>query len=207
MTIDQLHKHLTAHTPTLMDVKARYAVLVPLVELANGPHLLFETRAAALRFQPREVCFPGGRMEPGENSVDCALRETREELGIPSECIHVLGELDFLCHRSGFAVFPVLARLDVQALQQLVLNPDEVDDIFLVPLSSLFSLTPEEYSFALIPAPAEDFPYESIGIPKDYPWPNGIEAGPIYSWQDKAIWGITGRITRHLLSLLNQEGT
>lgn len=205
MTIDQLQQALTRRTPGPMDATARYAVLVPLVELEGGLHLLYEVRAAALRRQPGEVCFPGGRMEGSETAAECALRETWEELSIPQSAIRILGPLDFLCHRSGFVMYPILAAVDAQATQQLAPNPAEVEDTFLVPLSSLSQMTPEQYRYELIPAPGEEFPYERIGIPKDYRWQHGVETGPIYPWQGKTIWGLTGRITRHVLALLDEE--
>ena len=38
---------------------------------------------------------PGGRIEPGESSVEAALRETREEVGIEALCPQLRGELHF----------------------------------------------------------------------------------------------------------------
>lgn len=206
MTIRQLQDKLNQRSAAPMDPTARYAVLVPLLEQAGELHLLYEVRAAALRHQPGEVCFPGGRMEGGETAQECALRETWEELSIPKRAIQVLGPLDFICHRSGFVMYPILAIVDADAAKNLVPNPAEVDSTFLVPLSALRAMPPEEYRYELLPIPEENFPYERIGIPRDYPWQRGVETGPIYPWQDKAIWGLTGRITRHVLSLLNEEG-
>ena len=65
-------------------------------------------------------------------------------------------------------------------------------------------MPPEQYRYQLVPAPGDDFPYERIGIPRDYPWQAGVESGPIYPWQGKAVWGLTGRITRHVLELLKE---
>lgn len=206
MTITQLQALLNSHSPAPMDATANYAVLVPLVDLEGELHLLYEVRAAALRHQPGEVCFPGGRMEGGETAQECALRETWEELSLPSSAIQVLGPLDFICHRSGFIMYPILAAVDADAAKNLIPNPAEVDSTFLVPLSALRAMPTEEYRYELLPIPGEDFPYERIGIPRDYPWQHGVETGPIYPWRDKAIWGLTGRITRHVLSLLNEEG-
>ena len=45
----------------------------------------------------------------------------------------------------------------------------------------------------------EDFPYELIGFPQGYPWRKGRASVPIYRWQGHVIWGLTGRIVRHLL--------
>ena len=38
---------------------------------------------------------PGGRIEPGETSLEAAVRETREELGIEALCPKLRGELHF----------------------------------------------------------------------------------------------------------------
>lgn len=204
MTVDQLHKALKERTPAPMNTTHRCAVLVPLVEREGELHLLYELRAANLRAQPGEVCFPGGSMEPGESTVDCALRETWEEVGIPAQNIRVLGALDFICHRSGFVLYPILAQVEEQALTNMTINPAEVDEVFTIPLSALRAMPIEEYRYALIPAPGADFPYERLGIPEDYPWRTGSESFHAYYWQGKTIWGLTGRITRHLLNLLDE---
>lgn len=206
MTVDQLNKLLAQRIPGPMNATARYAILVPLVEQAGELHLLYEVRAATLRRQPGEVCFPGGRIEKDESAQECALRETWEELSIPPSAIRLLGPLDFICHRSGFVMYPILAVIDGQAVKNLVPNPDEVDTTFLVPLSALHSMSPEQYRYELIPNPGQDFPYERVGISRDYCWQSGVESGFIYPWQDKTIWGLTARITRHVLSLLDEDG-
>lgn len=204
MTIEQLHHLLSARTPAPMDTTRRFAVLVPLVEREDGLHLLYELRAASLRTQPQEVCFPGGGMEPGESPVDCALRETREELGIQPHQVQVLGPLDFICHRSGFVLYPILGRVEESVLDHLTINPQEVDRVFTIPLSALGRMPAQEYRYDLHPVLPADFPYAALGITPDYPWRVGEESGPIYPWQDTAVWGMTGRITRHVLNLLEE---
>lgn len=96
MTIQDFQDRLCGYRPTLQQARAEFAVLVPLIERPDGLHLLYEVRAQNLRHHAAEVCFPGGRMEPGETPVQCALRETWEELAIAPEDVTVLGELDFL---------------------------------------------------------------------------------------------------------------
>ena len=83
MTAEEFRTRWTGHVPKVQDVTGEYAVLVPLVERPEGLCLLYEVRADTLGRQPGEVCFPGGQLEPGEDAVSCALRETWEELGIP----------------------------------------------------------------------------------------------------------------------------
>lgn len=200
-----LSRLLEGRTPGLMDATGRYAVLVPLVEREDGWYLLYEVRARSMRRQPGEVCFPGGRIEE-ESPEACALRETEEELSIPSSAVRILGRLDFIAHRANFIMYPILALVDARAVEHMTLNPGEVDETFQVPVRHLLETEPLEYSYQLIPQPAEGFPYELIGIPRDYRWQPGGENVPVYPWEGRAIWGLTGRITRHLVALLREMG-
>lgn len=202
MDLKGLEALLKDRTPGLMDSKRAYAVLVPLVEQNGELCLLYEVRARTLRRQPGEVCFPGGLMEKGETPEDCALRETWEELAIPDRCVRLLGRLDFIAHRANFLMQPVLGVVDSSALDRMAPSPAEVEEVFFVPLSHLLRTPPIEYTYELVPTPAENFPYEIIGIPKNYRWQNGRENVPVYPWEGRAIWGLTGRITRNLISLL-----
>lgn len=197
-----LEQAMRNRTPGLMGSNRSYAVLVPLVARDEGYDVLYEVRARTLHRQPGEVCFPGGRMEPGETPEECALRETWEELGIPPQSVRLLGRLDFIAHRANFLMWPILGVVDGGALSpRLRPNPAEVEEFFLVPLSHLLDAAPLEYEYDLIPTPAENFPYELIGIPRDYKWQHGKENVPVYPWQGRAIWGLTGRITRNLIQL------
>ena len=201
MDLANLERTLQARTPGLMDARRSYAVLAPLVEREGGLSLLLVVRAGSLRRQPGEVCFPGGRMEEGESPEECALRETWEELAIPPERVRLLGRLDFIAHRASFLMQPVLGVVEEKALEGMVPSPTEVESVFLVPLSHLLETEPIEYDYDLVPTPAERFPYELIGIPRDYKWQLGHENVPVYLWQGRAIWGLTGRITRNLVRI------
>ena len=202
MELDEIRDKISRRTPGLMDCRRFFAVLVPLVKKGEEWYLLYEVRSRTMHSQPGEVCFPGGRMEPGEDAEQCALRETWEELGIPARQIRLLGRLDFIAHRANFLMQPVLAVVEEGALEQMRLNPAEVEETFLVPLSHLMEHPPREYEYPLVPSPGENFPYELVGIPRDYPWRTGRENVPVYPWGEHPIWGLTARITRHLVGLL-----
>ena len=193
---------LAGRAPGLMDSRGKFAVLVPLIEREDGLYLLYEVRCRTMRRQPGEVCFPGGELEGEESVVDCALRETREELGISPDEVDVLGELDFIALRNGATMHPVLGIVNAAALDRLTLSPDEVAETFLVPVSYLRENPPMEFACELRPEPPADFPYEAFGIPRDYRWIPGKETVPFYFWEDRVIWGLTGRTTKHLLALL-----
>ena len=202
MELEVLQKKFASHTPGLMDCRRFFAVLVPVVQKKDGVYLLYEVRARTMHTQPGEVCFPGGKMEPGESPEQCALRETWEELGIPEEKVQILGRLDFIAHQANFLMQPVLAVVKEEALESMRLSPNEVDEIFLVPLSYLMETEPREYEYPLLPSPGEDFPYELVGISRDYSWRIGRENFPVYLWEGHPIWGLTARITRHLVRVL-----
>ena len=80
---ETLRRRLAEHTPRTvwLERERSMAVLLPLAEGPEGWQVLFEVRAAGIS-QPGEVCFPGGRIEPGETPEEAALRECREELDI-----------------------------------------------------------------------------------------------------------------------------
>lgn len=187
----------TGHVPEIQDIRARYAVLVPLVERPEGLSLLYEVRSEQLGRQPGEVCFPGGKMEAGETPVDCALRETWEELAIPPQAVEVVAELDLVTHQGGFVLHPILGVVDPEAT--IVPSPAEVKETFTVPVDWLLEHPPAVYTYDLLPQVGEDFPYERIGFPQGYRWRGGKVTVPVYDWPGHPIWGLTGRITRRLL--------
>lgn len=115
------------------------AVLVPII-LAQGSHptVLLTRRTAHLHDHAGQISFPGGRVDPGDTSrIDTALRETREEVGIPAERIDVIGQLPEYLTGTGYAVTPVVGLLDSPL--HLQVDPFEVADVFEVPLSFLMN--------------------------------------------------------------------
>ena len=190
-------RRFARHVPGLLGAKQEYAVLIPLLEGADGVRLLFEVRSASIR-QSGEVCFPGGRMEAGETDAACALRETEEELSIPRETVRVIGRTDFLCSQRGFLLRPVLGRVSEQGMSALRPAPAEVAEAFTVPLRFFRETEPAVYAYDLAPLPPPDFPYAAVGIPEEYPWARGRVEVPVWLWQGRAIWGMTARIVRAL---------
>ena len=199
--LEALRRRYGGHQPGLLGARHSYAVLCPLVERPDGLHLLFEVRARNLS-QGGEVCFPGGRMEAGGTPAQCALRETEEELSIPAAEGPLLGTPDFICNQMGFLLRPVLGLVSPAGFAALRPSPAEVAEAFTAPLSFFAETAPEPWRYELVPQVPEDFPYESVGIPRDYAWNHGWVDVPVWYWQGHAVWGMTARLVRDLIKSL-----
>ncbi|GAD88752.1 hypothetical protein VHA01S_009_00390 [Vibrio halioticoli NBRC 102217] len=120
------------------DVLRPAAVLIGLVERRNGLHVVFTKRAAHLKHHPGQVSFPGGKYESSDKLLlNTAVRETTEEVGIPSHMIEIIGTLPSLPTISQFAVTPYLAWID--SSYQPKIDANEVAEVFEVPADFLFS--------------------------------------------------------------------
>lgn len=206
ITLDNIESVFKGRSPRAMGIHRFFSVLVPLVQKKEGLFLLYEVRAEHMKRQPGEVCFPGGQLEQGESRRECAVRETVEELGIKREDIKIISPLDTLYTYSNFTMFPFLGTIEEEALERLACNPDEVKEIFLVPVDYILKTEPEVYRMKVSPEVGEDFPYEKIKFPEGYKWRTGISEVPVYEYRDRIIWGLTGRITRSFAHILkNQE--
>lgn len=113
------------------------AVLVPLVERGEDMTVLLTQRASQLKNHAGQISFPGGRIEPDDAGPrEAALREAREEIGLEERFVSVVGYLADHILLSGFRVTPVVAF--VQPGFELVIDSEEVEDTFEVPLSHVF---------------------------------------------------------------------
>jgi len=114
------------------------SVLVPLVQREHGMSVILTQRAEHLPTHKGQVAFPGGKLEPFDtDAVDCALRETEEEIGLTRDVVNVVGKLDPYLTSTGFAVTPIVGIIK----QKFELTPDprEVDAVFEVPFDVLMS--------------------------------------------------------------------
>jgi len=146
------------------------AVLVPLVNRAEGLQVLLTQRSADLPHHPGQISFPGGRVEPADPSLAAAaLREAQEEVGLPHDRVAILGELATYETVTGFRVTPVVAW--VEPPFELKPDPVEVADVFEVPLAHLMDPANQQRHFRMLGEMRRDY----WAIP----------------YQERFIWGAT----------------
>lgn len=176
-----------------------YGVLIPFVQTKDGLSVLFEVRSHDLRHQPGEISFPGGAVEVGENAEDAARRETTEELLISDELIDVFGPNDILIAPGGRRLDSFIGRLNAY---EGTFSRDEVDHVFLVPLSDLRAMEPEVYTNHTHMEPDPSFPLHEVSKDGSYQWLTGTYQILIYRWHEYRIWGMTARLLQSALELI-----
>ncbi len=152
------------------------AVLVPVIE-RDEPTVLLTTRTRQLASHAGQIAFPGGKIDPNDESpVAAAVREAEEEIGLMPQQVEPLGYLDLYLTFSGFRILPTVARVDPDF--SLALNPREVTEAFEVPLD-----------FLMNPVNHKRSSHDWKGIRREY------YAMP---FENRCIWGITAGILRNL---------
>jgi 8-oxo-dGTP pyrophosphatase MutT (NUDIX family) len=112
------------------------AVLVPMVDRPQGLTVLFTRRTDHLHAHAGQISFPGGGAEEGDASPEAtALRETREEIGLDSGHVEILGRLPEYRTVTGYRVMPVVGL--VRPPFDLAPDDFEVAEVFEVPLAFL----------------------------------------------------------------------
>lgn len=115
--------------------RRRAAVAIVLSPTEEGPAWLLTRRALHMRRGAGNYALPGGNLEPGEDAIDAALRETEEELGVRLEREAALGLLDDFVTLGGHVVTPVVAWSPDPLT--ITPNPEEVHDAWFVPVADL----------------------------------------------------------------------
>ncbi len=163
---------------------ARAAVLVPLV-MRESLSLLLTERGQHLSSHSGQIAFPGGRCDDTDrDAVHTALREAEEEVGLAAAHVEVLGTLPVYTTGSAYVVTPVVAL--VRPGFELRPNPDEVADVFEVPLAFLMD-------------PANHRRHQAVfeGVERQWlsmPWSGACG--------ERYIWGATAGMLRNLYRFL-----
>jgi coenzyme A diphosphatase NUDT7 len=206
MKIERLTEKLSRRTPSILGSEqfVKYAILLPLVEKDDDIHVLFEIRSLELRRQPGEVCFPGGKIDDDDkNEQYAAIRETSEELGLHESSITNVIPLDFMVSPFGTIIYPYVGV--IKTPDQIKCNTSEVGEIFTIPLSKLQKEKPAIHQIHFKVEPDEDFPFDLIIGGENYNWQLRKMDEYFYTYEGRVIWGLTARILKHFLDLLDEE--
>src|SRR5918992_1762727 len=117
----------------------RAAVLVPIIVGGEDARVVYTVRKNHLADHAGQISFPGGSIEARDRSLlETALREAEEEIDLSPELVEVVGELEEMyIPPSNFRVSPFVGLLPPGA--EMVIAPDEVEEIFTVSLDELMS--------------------------------------------------------------------
>lgn len=193
------------------------AVLVPLITIGGELHLLFEKRSAFVP-QKHEICFPGGAHDSTDTDFrHTAIRETVEELGILETQIEIIGSLHTFVAPMGAIIEPYVGILHIERLDDLTINPDEVESVFTLPLSYFQQTEPDVHHVRVEMQPFYQdestgekivlLPSQELGLPETYHKPWGRKQHDVYFFNtDKGlVWGLTATMIMEFKKYLNQE--
>lgn len=164
------------------DIIRPAAVMVGLTDRAE-PGVLFTHRPAGMRQHAGQVAFPGGKLDPDEDAIAAALRETHEELGINPSNISIIGATDRFLTGTGYDITPVLGVM--QPDLPIIPNPHEVSGWFEAPLRYILDPANRIRKRALFQ-----------GVVRDY---------TEIVWEGHRIWGVTAAIIDNLAERLAWE--
>jgi 8-oxo-dGTP pyrophosphatase MutT (NUDIX family) len=151
------------------------AVLIALTDRTE-PGVILTLRREHMRTHAGQVAFPGGRLDPGENTTQAALREAREEILLDPAHVELVGTIDRYRTVTGYVVTPVLGVIPAD----LPLEPHEheVADWFEVPLGYLLDPANQQRRSALFQGATRHY-YEIV-------------------WNERRIWGATAAMIVNL---------
>lgn len=152
--------------------------------LSWGWDVLLTVRLPTLQHHAGQVAFPGGVIEKNQNEspLECALRESQEEINLPADQCEVVGYSELYRVKSGFRIQPILAKSATPL--QVSANPQEVAEIFYLP-------------------------WQHLADPRQWRIEHCIRLGKPHSWfalnyQQYKIWGASAAILHLCLVKLAQ---
>ena len=184
-TLRDLKSPLSASWLAFLNKKnTESAVLVPIQVIDSKLHLIFTKRNENLKSHAGQICFPGGRIDNSDKSIEaCALRESYEEINIQQHQVKVLGKLDSFITGTGFQISPIVGMVDSE--YELQIKSKEVEKVFSAPLD--FFLEKKNQKEKIIMRHETQFRiYE-------------------FYFEDLIIWGATASIIMNLIEVIQTK--
>lgn len=157
-------------------------MLVAIFGWPERPGLVLTERRHDMRRHAGEISFPGGRADPGEGLVECALREASEEIGLDPEAVDVVGALPPTSTVvTSYRVLPVVGLIPSGLAHRL--SPREVERVVELSLEEL------RRGYGMRRLIRRGVPFRT----------------PTYEVEDTFIWGATARMLQMLLERLDSQ--
>jgi 8-oxo-dGTP pyrophosphatase MutT (NUDIX family) len=151
------------------------AVLIAITD-RDEPGIVLTVRREHLRTHAGQVAFPGGRVDPGEDPINAAMREAHEELLLDPGAVELIGSIETYRTVTGYVVTPVIGVIP----PDLPLTPHEheVADWFEAPLDYVLDARNQRLRSALFQGQTRHY-YEIV-------------------WNERRIWGATAAMIVNL---------
>lgn len=158
----------------------RAAVAILLQETPGGLSLLMIRRAVHEKDRwSGQMGFPGGKQDAEDTSIEqTALRELREELGVHTSSLRLLGRLSDINARSQHTL-----------IQPMVITP------FVYAVIGEISITPNYEVADVVWIPQAHFNHENRKTLTAY-----NRSLPCYYYRDKCVWGLSLMMIDELFS-------
>jgi len=158
------------------------AVLMPIFSIAGEAHVLFTKRTDQVETHKGQFSFPGGIKDPQDRSLlATALRECREEIGMDTNSVEILGQLDDITTSAA----------------PIVITPF----VGVIPYPHPFRLNPGEVE-RLLEVPLEFFLRES-SVRVEWASRRGrVKPAYYYDYGGDVIWGATAWIVRNFIEVV-----
>lgn len=175
-----LNRRLSAKPDELKRIK-HSSVLLLLFKDNNELNACLIKRPAHMKHHAGQIALPGGQIEKGETALETALRETREEIGITSDQVEILGSLsEIYVQVSRFQILPFVGWTDKKP--EFDINKNEVERTISFPVETLKNIIEE--------AEIETF--------------TGKLKVPCFKFENEIIWGATAMILAEFYDTIHQ---
>jgi 8-oxo-dGTP pyrophosphatase MutT (NUDIX family) len=184
--LDEIQRALMSYSPAYIDEESlpRAAVLLPLYDSGGDLHVLFTVRSELVEHHKGQISFPGGAHDATDPDLRfTAVRETFEEIGVATDHVEVIGQLDEMITVSNFLVRPFVGLITEPGPYPFAHSEIEVAEILEVPLGHLR----DEANVVVEPRV-----YQGREI-----------MAYSYRFRHHLIWGATARILHQFLGLLD----
>jgi len=151
------------------------AVLIAVTDRPE-PGVILTVRREHMRTHAGQIAFPGGRLDPGEDTVEAALREAQEEIGLDPAKVDVIRELDPYRTVTSYIITPVVGVVPPDL--RLEPHEHEVADWFEAPLAFILDPANQHRQSALFQGRTRHY-YEIV-------------------WNGRRIWGATAAVIVNL---------